>query len=304
MAFFDGVLHVLSQLKIELGNKNGIQLGPIVQATRSNYSRVHGGSLPKFLEYFLPDRSSIPIRDRYESEQGWRYFRKRNRNSIMLVSDPPPSEFSYIWMTLGQVKELSKKPFFLNACARSVLSLFPKSLNASSKTLQPSFFTTEEIQTSLIDTKETISDQANLVPLPMLDEWEIQEGIFCRKGKEDFRIIGVSVEAKGREVNSWSQPLLQQESNIGEYGLLIGTINGVVHAFWQLRAEPGLWDRVELGPSWILRSIMRENYSCNYQAGKKGNLLLDIGLAEEGGAFTMQFFDIKLSGLEKPSLVI
>tara|TARA_A100001015_G_C15021440_1_gene728177 strand:+ start:1106 stop:2416 length:1311 start_codon:yes stop_codon:yes gene_type:complete len=293
VAFFDGVLHVLSQLKIEPGNKNGIQLGPTVQATRSNYSRVHGGSLPKFLEYFLPDRSSIPIMDRYESEQGWRYFRKRNRNSIMLVSDPPSSGSSHIWMTLGQVKELSKQPLFLNACARSVLSLFPKKLNSSSKILQQSFFTDEEIQTRLIDAKETISDQANLVSLLTLDDWKIQEGIFCHKDKEDFRIIGVSVQAKGREVKNWSQPLLQ-ESNIGEYGLLIGTINGVVHVFWQLRDEPGLWDRIELGPSWILRSSVQENYSCNYQAGKEGNLLLAIDLAEEGGRFYHAIFRHKI----------
>ncbi len=39
---FDGIPHLLMQAKSEPGNVNGVQLSPTVQATKSNYMRVHG----------------------------------------------------------------------------------------------------------------------------------------------------------------------------------------------------------------------------------------------------------------------
>lgn len=46
---FKGVLHFLLQAKIEPGNLNVVQLSPTLQATRSNYMRVHGGGKSKLL---------------------------------------------------------------------------------------------------------------------------------------------------------------------------------------------------------------------------------------------------------------
>ena len=46
---FNGVMHFLLQAKIEPGNLNVVQLSPTLQATRSNYIRVHGGHLPIIL---------------------------------------------------------------------------------------------------------------------------------------------------------------------------------------------------------------------------------------------------------------
>ena len=42
----------LLQAKVEPGNINKIQISPTVQATRSNYSRVHGGRMIPYLNYF------------------------------------------------------------------------------------------------------------------------------------------------------------------------------------------------------------------------------------------------------------
>ena len=49
---FEGVRHFLLQAKMEPGNINTIQLSPTVQATHSNYQKVHKGKTPKYLEYF------------------------------------------------------------------------------------------------------------------------------------------------------------------------------------------------------------------------------------------------------------
>jgi len=47
---FDGVPHCLMQAKMEPGNINGLQISPTVQATRSNYMKVHGGAATKYIE--------------------------------------------------------------------------------------------------------------------------------------------------------------------------------------------------------------------------------------------------------------
>ena len=43
----------LLQAKVEPGNINKLQLAPTVQATKSNYSSVHGGSKVFYIEHFL-----------------------------------------------------------------------------------------------------------------------------------------------------------------------------------------------------------------------------------------------------------
>ena len=79
---FDGVLYFLLQAKIEPGNVNCVQLSPTLQATRSNYTQVHGGKKPAYLEYFQNAKPNQIILDQLQSEQGARFLRKRNRNII------------------------------------------------------------------------------------------------------------------------------------------------------------------------------------------------------------------------------
>ena len=86
-AEIDGVLNFLMQAKIEPGNVNCVQPSPTIQATRSNFTRVHGGRAPTYLELFSdPSRCTI-IYDRIQSEQGSRFLRKRNRNIILRLND-------------------------------------------------------------------------------------------------------------------------------------------------------------------------------------------------------------------------
>ena len=84
---FDGVLHFLMQAKVEPGNVNNVQLSPTIQATKSNYSRVHKGKTPAYLEYFINAKPEQIILDQLQSEQGARFLRKRNRNIIIRIED-------------------------------------------------------------------------------------------------------------------------------------------------------------------------------------------------------------------------
>src|SRR5690348_3069255 len=53
MGFIIQDAKILLQAKTEPGNVNGTQIAPSVQATVSNYTRVHGGDETKFLRYFM-----------------------------------------------------------------------------------------------------------------------------------------------------------------------------------------------------------------------------------------------------------
>jgi len=120
----EGILYFLMQAKFEPGNVNLIQISPTVQATKSNYSQVHEGSLPPYLEHFLDTKGKKIIVDQLQSEQGARFFRKRNRNVILEIPEETEMKLleNYCWLTLGQIKRLMKIDNIVNMNTRTVLS--------------------------------------------------------------------------------------------------------------------------------------------------------------------------------------
>jgi len=121
-----GILYFLIQAKIEPGNINKIQVSPTLQATKSNFTLIHGGKTPPFLEYFNTNSKFIRIIvDQLQSEQGARFLKKRNRNMIVEVDEDYIIEaipHNYCWLTLGQIKNLMKKENLVNMDTRTVLS--------------------------------------------------------------------------------------------------------------------------------------------------------------------------------------
>src|SRR6266498_2281218 len=122
---FDGVLHCLMQAKIEPGNANGLQLSPTVQATRSNYTRVHGGKPVPYLEYFVDAEQANIIADVRQSEQGSWFLHKRNRNMVVEVGGNIEVLDGFRWMTLGEVHRLLAEDDVVNMDARTVLACLP-----------------------------------------------------------------------------------------------------------------------------------------------------------------------------------
>src|SRR6266849_5686928 len=104
----NGILHFLMQAKIEPGNINLVQISPTLQATKSNYSGVHKGKRPHYLDYFNGERCNVRVLlDQLQSEQGARFLRKRNRNMIVEVLDDDLEVLDdFRWFTLGQLKRL------------------------------------------------------------------------------------------------------------------------------------------------------------------------------------------------------
>ena len=81
MTIHNGIAYFLVQFKEEPGNINKIQLSPTIQATKSNYSRVHGGSLPLYWsEYTIYCKNTLLSYNL--PEQGTRYWRKYNKMKL------------------------------------------------------------------------------------------------------------------------------------------------------------------------------------------------------------------------------
>jgi len=99
---FEGVQHFLMQAKAEPGNPNIVQLAPTVQATASNYTQVHKGRAPLYLEYFFNHTNSKILVDLLQTGQGARFFKKKNRNMIVEINEDIKSHEYFCWLTYGR----------------------------------------------------------------------------------------------------------------------------------------------------------------------------------------------------------
>lgn len=121
----DGILYFLMQAKIEPGNVNCVQISPTIQATKSNFTRAHGGNLPPYFSFFEHARNYNVVFDQIQSEQASRFYKKRNRNLIILVDDEIEVLPNFKWMTLGQIKKMMDVDNLVNMDTRTVLSGIP-----------------------------------------------------------------------------------------------------------------------------------------------------------------------------------
>ncbi len=291
-AMIEGCLHFLVQLKNEPGNLNGVQISPTVQATKSNYTQVHGGKIPKHLEFFLPGHRNRIIADQYLSEQGFRYFRKRNRNMILYTDHPPNQDATHIWMTIGQIKDLINENNVVNSCARSIISMLTIDGNSYNNS---SNYNDNYAVSKMLDFKDKVESNAKIVSLKEVPDWKIVDGKFQSINEFNFKLIGCSISGKNREVSRWNQPLIE-ELEKGEYGLCIGSYNDNKYILWKVRNEPGLFDNIELGPTWIKRSeLFEENILNNFSS--TFNTIKKVELAEEGGRFYKSTFIHKIVDL-------
>ncbi|MGD3110242.1 NDP-hexose 2,3-dehydratase family protein [Streptomyces sp. YGL11-2] len=240
---FDGVLHFLMQAKMEPGNRNILQLSPTVQATRSNYRRVHQGSAVRYLQHFVQPGSGRVLADSLQSEHGSWFFRKANRNMLVETDAEVPLDDDFCWLTLGQIGELLRLDNVVNMDARTVISCFPMSAPEAgalcSDTELLSWFTAERARHDV---------EIHRVPLADVDGWEHDAHGLGRPDGRYFRVTGVSVEAGNREVTGWAQPLFEP-CGTGVTAFLFRRIGGVPHLLVHAKVEAGYLDTVELAPT-------------------------------------------------------
>lgn len=270
--------YFLMQAKMEPGNINLLQLSPTVQATKSNYTRVHQGKLPLFLEYFLaPNKHGARIlSDSLQPEQGARFFKKQNRNVILEIDHDLPEHDDFRWMKLSHIKKLMRYPHIINMDARTVISCLVTEAADVSEVL--SWLQAQRKKTTL---------SSRLIALNKVKKWERTADQIKHESGLHFSVMAVEVEAGTREVVMWSQPILKAPG-IG----LIGFITHQGRYLVQAKLEPGNRQKLDIAPT-----ISFSNYRQRMETGplpaflkdflqaKSSDIQFDTLLSEEGGRF-------------------
>lgn len=303
---FDGVFHFLLQAKIEPGNVNCVQLSPTLQATRSNYTCVHRGRAPAYLDVFRGHKPHETLLDQLQSEQGARFFRKRNRNIVIVPDAEISATEDFRWLTLGQIRALMRRDNLVNMDTRTVLSglrfapapdLAPQSEWGrdlfASESAESGESTVDDVLYWLSELKTEYELIVDKIPLADVDDWIVSEREIARRDRRFFRVMGVDVTIENREVAKWCQPLVEPMQR-GLSVLFAQRRRGLVHFLVQAKVECGNFDVVELAPTiqcqtgdwrqapeWAVPRFLREFDS----GGIPGRAVVDALQSEEGGRF-------------------
>lgn len=296
----DGQIDWLLQAKTEPGNVGGTQVAPSIQATRSNYRRLHGGAATAFLKLFR--EGSTFASDAPNSEQGTSFLWKFNRNSVLVFAGEAAPDVSQMghwrWSTTEALRELLGHDYVVNTDARSVVSTAPWGLMSGGRPLfeapclQRSYSAAVNSAT-MADVRRKLRRAMlekvlwTLKPMEELPGWDLREsGLFDPAGDE--RVACYAVRVDGREVDHWSQPFLTQ-AGTGDHVLLMRIGAEGAQFFLRSYREVGFGQRSEFGPSlhssFALPAPM-EGWAAP-DAVTAGRQLAAIKQSDEGGRFML-----------------
>ena len=276
MTIVDKTAYFLIQFKEEPGNINKIQMSPTIQATKSNYSKVHGGNLPNYWEEFIENEPTSSLLSFDLPEQGTRYWQKFNNNKIVLT--PLLKEKNnYKWLTLGQILKFKKFSNSVNSCLRSSLSLvYDFYLNDVDKK------NTSSVVSHLCNLKKH-NNKSSLSKDVKKFYQEDSDSLKFDNPNDRFEIVGVEVFSKSREILKWTQPLIKELSG-QQYFLLSFYKNKERYFIWSVDREAGFEFGFNLGPS--LKNISYENsFHDKIILFKEMNIKEKFIMSEEGGRF-------------------
>ncbi len=267
-----GVPHLLIQAKPEPGNIGLCQAAPSVQATKSNYQRLHQGKATPFLNYFTGDPVASVRADSLQSEQGTRFLGKYNRNMTVEVPEDLelPCDGPYHWAPVAEVCDLLVTDFQINTDARSVLATSDWTALAAAgspfarwrgrggfgEDLLRSFQAGEAEQCAsdaaivaqLSAVRAAHPFSVGVVPLDDQQGWLNGEEPRLLGPAGSFDVRQVAVTCSEREVQSWDQPLVAQVDE-GTAVVLVRKIRGVLHVLFRCRPEIGFQEGFQYGPA-------------------------------------------------------
>lgn len=302
----DGRREWLLQEKIEPGNVGGFQWAPTIQATRSNYERVHGGGATRFLDELLRAAYLVDVE---QSEQGGQFVGKFNRNVKVHMVDEEnlAAPDGFRWMSSGTLRELLLAPFSVNTDARSVLASGAWSLlaepdrrafeggslprevaRACARSLhvqEPE--TVSRALASMAEVSRLYEEKLTRVPIDAMRQltWT-SDGIYDRDGRLELAFFEAHLPT--REVQHWCQPLLLREQQ-ALHVLVLRITSGVARLCVVPYPELGFGSRVELGPTWQTGPgrWKRAAREIEAQLGEHA-ILADVENSDEGGRFFQQ----------------
>ena len=272
------VLYFLIQFKKEPGNIVSAQLSPTLQATLSNQNQVHGGRSPRFLELFTDIEENNYLTNEPLPEQGYRYWRKFNLNSIVLDKYFKETD-EFKWMTLGQIYKFSEIDNSINSCLRSVLSLIN---NLESKKIKKNTETIINKYKQKFQNKSSLGDSVNKFLNSDKNELLFQTNL------DKFHIKGISINIEGREVKNWNQPIVY-DPYLEEYMQIIIKDEENIYMLLKAHSEPGYEFGFTFGPTSIIKSkegkVESQNLIEQFSKHGKVELIKKIQMSEEGARF-------------------
>ena len=280
-------IFVLVQAKIEPGNLNLVQISPTVQATQSNYKRIHQGKNTKYLNYFNSKNKKV-IFDQLQSEHGSRFYKKRNRNIIIQLNNKIKVYKNFKWISLNDLSKLNSLNNFLNMDCRTVLSSLLYFGRYDQVKIKLSRF--REIAAWLAYQKNQINFISSIIPLNKIKGWRISDKSIYSLGKKVFEIKAIRAQISSREISEWDQPIIVPK-NMSTNALICKKIYNKYYFLVKTVFEFGNFDKIEIGPTIQSTDIDNklnsdQKFYLDYIMNAKPKQIFHDSLqSEEGGRF-------------------
>ena len=150
----------------------------------------------------------------------------------------------------------------------------------------------------LEEKSKTYPAEVSEVGLNDLSKWHLDpiSGNITHESGKFFSIIGVKVNgAKGREVQSWEQPMIKQQE-CGILGILCQRQNGIKKYLLYGKYEPGNNPIIQLSPTLqaTASNLSRAHggnkprFSEYFENNGKGKVLVSVEGVEDGGRFYLK----------------
>lgn len=290
---------ILVQAKAEPGTVGVVQLAPSIQATASNADRAHGGEAPP-LQQVARDGGIETVSSVLASEQGTRFYGKRNANVLARPLRTLPDSDAHRWLAVDELLELTALDHVVNTDLRSVLVSAPWQLlvgrapftrrrDELSSWLAASWAHAGDPQTVRARVAEAAAavPPGRIVPLDELPGWALTDTGIAPVAGGRFAVRQIMVRVVGREVPRWDQPIVDSTGE-GLVELWLRADGPVPRLAFRLVAEPGLAHRVELTAS---RVVVPGDTPAEPSVGA---VVARAAQSDEGGRFYRDVSDYRL----------
>tara|TARA_Y100000590_G_scaffold467419_1_gene646296 strand:- start:3612 stop:4874 length:1263 start_codon:yes stop_codon:yes gene_type:complete len=289
----------LLQAKLEPGNINKLQLSPTLQATKSNYSVVHGGKKVLFLNFFLGKQKYKSI----QSEQAFRYYNKHNANIILNTNRKIIYSNQFRWFKKDEIFWLLKKKNLINMDTLSVFSCFIKKRNID----QP-INNSQDIKRWISNNDKKYYLTTKIKAISDLKDWKITNKKIFHKNNNFFSIIGLNIISNTREVKKWSQPIIKGKK-MSLAGFIMKDFNNTCHYLCRYILKPGsnkstiscTVNTSDINNYRKLNTLsnFQKKIIKNFFLNKKTKFIYNNILSEEGGRFYHSQINYKATYLSK-----
>lgn len=277
------------QARAEPGNCGIAQFGPTIQSTPANYLRLHGGNTSPYVDWFTTFKPSISVlHDSMQLDLGERYLFKSKR--LLVVHCPPDVQLDpgFVWVPARLLARATRETTFLNTDLRSLINVCdwcdedPQGLQPLAELVRQSSRQKPRPEkcTELADYMRVGPQRYRFLPLDQLTGWQLSDtGLRELQGNQGFDVEYCRVEARGREVRSWSQPLINSRST-GRVALACRVHQGRFECGVRVAAETGLQSGCALLPTLLRYPGEPDPGQC-----LSGQRLVQTIESDEGGRF-------------------